>query len=145
MSQLININDEYRQWVLEVCSRFRSSQIKAAVSVNSVLMEFYWRLGRDIIDMNLEKKYGTGTMSFISQDLQRNLPGVKGLSQKNLYYIKSFYNTYNQLFGKFPQVVGKFGEDRIMHILFSIPWGHHRYIIDKFSGNPQRALPTRGT
>lgn len=98
MSQLININEEYRQWVLEVCSRFRNGQIKAAVSVNSALMEFYWGLGKDIIDMNLEKKYGTGTMSSISQDLQRNLPGVKGLSQKNLYYIKNFYDTYNQLF-----------------------------------------------
>lgn len=140
MSQLINISDEYRQWVLEVCSRFRNSQIKAAVSVNTSLMEFYWGLGKDIIDMNLEKKYGTGTMSSISQDLQRNLPGVKGLSQKNLYYIKSFYKTYNQLLEKFPQVVGKFGEDGIIHILFSIPWGHHRYILDKFSENPQRAF-----
>ena len=140
MSQLININEEYRQWVLEVCSRFRNGQIKAAVSVNSALMEFYWGLGKDIIDMNLEQKYGTGTMSSISQDLQRILPGVKGLSQKNLYYIKNFYDTYNQLFEIFPQVVGKFGEDKIMHILFSIPWGHHRYILDKFSQNPQRAF-----
>lgn len=140
MSKLININDEYRRWILDICSKFRSNQIKAAVSVNSALMDFYWGLGKDIIDMNLEKKYGTGTMSSISQDLQRNLPGVKGLSQKNLYYIKSFYNTYNQLFEKFPQVVGKFGEDRIMHVLFSIPWGHHRYILDKFSENPQRAF-----
>lgn len=140
MSKLININDEYRRWILDICSKFRNSQIKAAVSVNTALMEFYWGLGKDIIEMNLEKKYGAGIMNSISQDLQRNLPGVKGLSQKNLYYIKSFYNTYNQLFGKFPQVVGKFGEDRIMHILFSIPWGHHRYIIDKFSGNPQRAF-----
>lgn len=140
MSQLINISDEYRQWVLDVCGRFRNNQVKAAVSVNTALMEFYWGLGKDIIDMNMEKKYGAGTMSSISQDLQRNLPGVKGLSQKNLYYIKSFYNTYNQLFEKFPQAVGKFGEDRIMHILFSIPWGHHRYILDKFSENPQRAF-----
>ncbi|MBQ9475924.1 MAG: DUF1016 family protein [Bacteroidales bacterium] len=140
MSQLINVSDEYRQWVMDVCGRFRKSQIKAAVSVNISLIEFYWGLGKDIIAMNLEKKYGSGTMGSISQDLQRNLPGVKGLSQKNLYYIKKFYNTYSKLFENFPQVVGNFGEDRIMHILFSIPWGHHRNILDKFSENPQRAF-----
>lgn len=140
MSQLINVNDEYRNWILDICGRFRSSQIKAAVSVNTTLLEFYWGLGKDIVELNLEKKYGTGTMSAISQDLQKNLPGVKGLSHKNLYYIKSFYQTYSQLIEKFPQVVGKFGESGILQILFSIPWGHHRYIIDKFSENPQRAF-----
>ena len=140
MSQLINIDEEYRQWVLGVCGRFRNSQIKAAVSVNNALIEFYWELGKDIVDMNLEKKYGTGTMNAISQDLQRNLPGVKGLSPINMYYTKRFYISYNQLFKKFPQVVEKFGEDGIKQILFSIPWGHHRYIIDKFSENPQRAF-----
>lgn len=140
MSQLININDEYRQWISEVCSRFRSHQIKAAVRVNSSMMEFYWGLGKDIIDMNLEKKYGSGAMTAISQDLQRNLPGVKGLSPINVYYTKRFYVLYSQLIEKFPQVVEKFSVEGIKQILFSIPWGHHRYIIDKFSENPQRAF-----
>jgi len=79
-------------------------------------------------------------MNAISLDLQKNLPGVKGFSQKNLYYIRDFYLTYSQLFEKFPQVVGKFGVEGIKQVLFSIPWGHHRYIIDKFSENPQRAF-----
>jgi len=140
MSKIININDDYRQWLLEVCKRFRNSQIKAAVNVNTTLLEFYWGLGKDIVDLNLEKRYGAETMNTISLDLQKNLPGVKGLSKKNLYYIKSFYLTYNQLFEKFPQVVGRFGSENIMKIIFSIPWGHHRYIIDRFSENPQRAF-----
>lgn len=79
-------------------------------------------------------------MNTISRDLQKMLPGVKGLSQKNLYYTTNFYLSYNQLIEKFPQVVGKFGNDGIKQILFSIPWGHHRYIIDKYANNPQRAF-----
>ena len=31
-------------------------------------------------------------------------------------------------------------EDDLENILFSIPWGHHKYIIDKCSGNPYKAL-----
>lgn len=29
---------------------------------------------------------------------------------------------------------------RLLHDLFSIPWGHHRYIIDKCSSDPNKAL-----
>ena len=140
MSKLRNISDEYRLWLSDVCQRFKSSQIKAGVSVNSVLLEFYWNLGKDIVEMDLEKKYGTGTMASISADLQRALPGVKGLSQINVYYTKRYYLLYCQLFEKFPQVVEKFGKEQVMLTLFSIPWGHHRYLRDKFSGNPQRAF-----
>ena len=31
-------------------------------------------------------------------------------------------------------------EDDLENILFSIPWCHHKYIIDKCSGNPYKAL-----
>jgi len=56
MSQISNINDEYRHWLLEVCNRFCNSQIKAAVNVNTTLFEFYWGFGKDIVDLNFEKR-----------------------------------------------------------------------------------------
>ena len=50
MSKSISILDkDYLQWVKELSIRYRQGQIKAAVKVNSVLIEFYWGLGRDII------------------------------------------------------------------------------------------------
>ena len=30
--------------------------------------------------------------------------------------------------------------NQIMHDLFSVPWGHHRFIIDKSNGDAQKAL-----
>ncbi|MDY2575341.1 MAG: PDDEXK nuclease domain-containing protein, partial [Bacilli bacterium] len=51
-----------------------------------------------------------------------NLPNIKGLSPKNLRYMEKFYNLYADNIPNFPQLVGQ---------LFSIPWGHHRCIIDK--------------
>ena len=41
MGKSINILDKaYLQWVKELTTRYRQSQIKAAVKVNSVLIEF---------------------------------------------------------------------------------------------------------
>lgn len=39
---------EYLTWIAELKKRYRATQIKAAVAVNSALIEFYWNLGRDI-------------------------------------------------------------------------------------------------
>lgn len=43
MSKSINILDkDYIQWIKELSSRYRRSQIKAAVKVNEEMLRFYW-------------------------------------------------------------------------------------------------------
>ncbi len=49
MSKSISIlDDDYLQWVQDLCNRYRQSQIKAAVKVNKEMLRFYYELGRDI-------------------------------------------------------------------------------------------------
>ena len=54
MSRLLSINKEYAEWLKSLSQRFRQSQIKAAVKVNSELLKFYWSLGQDIVERNFE-------------------------------------------------------------------------------------------
>ena len=35
---------DYRQWLGELKSRFRQVQLKAAVAVNTAMLQFYWEL-----------------------------------------------------------------------------------------------------
>jgi hypothetical protein len=49
-------DDQYRQWIAELSKRYQRSQIKAATSVNSEMLAFYWSLGRDIVTMNSGSK-----------------------------------------------------------------------------------------
>lgn len=49
MSKLLKIDKEYTEWISELSLRFRKSQIKAAVKVNSEMLHFYWSLGGDIV------------------------------------------------------------------------------------------------
>ena len=58
MSKLININKEYAEWVKSLSQRFRQSQIKAAVKVNSEMLKYYWSLGRDIVAKDAVTKWG---------------------------------------------------------------------------------------
>lgn len=132
MGKSINILDKaYLQWVKELTTRYRQSQIKAAVKVNSVLIEFYWGLGSDIVSLEVDNKYGGKFYATLSADLRKEMPGIEGLSESNIRYAKRFYQLYAECSRNLPQVVEE---------LCRIPWGHHIRIIDKCSNNPNKAL-----
>lgn len=77
MSKLIKIDEEYKQWIAELSERFRISQLRASVRVNSEMLRFYWSLGKDIVELKAESKWGDSVTKSISQDLQNQLPGIK--------------------------------------------------------------------
>lgn len=135
----ITIQDaDYKDWILSLKRRYRSGQIKAAVKVNSEMLSFYWNLGRDMATMRIEEKWGKSVMKSLSADLRREIPDAKCFSQTNLYYIRKFYSLYSQLDEIFHQLDGKF-HDTFMEKLFSISWGHHMRLIDKFGDDPKQA------
>lgn len=127
MSKLIKIDKDYAKWIEGLSSRFRNMQIKAATKVNQEMLMFYWSLGKDIVEMNAEGTWGSGLLKNLSLDLKERLPDSKGFSETNLDYMRRFYLLYS----KSPQLVGK---------LCSIPWGHHRYIMDKCKNDVEKAL-----
>ena len=118
MKKEIMITDaSYVRWISDLCVRYRQSQIKAATSVNSEMLRFYWSLGRDIVSMDAENTYGSNFYSSLSRDLQAALPNTKGFSPTNLKYMRRFYELYHnrpQLAAEsgsinYPQLVGDFG------------------------------------
>ena len=96
------VTAEYSSWLAELKKRYRATQIKAAVAVNSALLEFYWDLGRDISERYPGKKRWAGFFEKLSEDLRMSLGNAKGLSVNNLRYCQHFYELYCYLL----QVVG---------------------------------------
>lgn len=156
MGVSINILDkDYTLWVDQLCQRYRTSQIKAATKVNRSMLEFYWNLGRDIVSMKAESKWGSKFLINLYHDLKAKIPGSTCFSPTNLLYIKNFYCLYQPLLAITPQRVEQLGKqslitnidaitpqivEQIRDEVFAIPWGHHRLLIDKCSGNPHKAL-----
>lgn len=136
MSKLIKTDIEYAGWIQELKDRYRLSQIKAAVAVNKEMLQFYWSVGRDIVARDAENKYGTGFYKNLSQDLKEVLPEAKGFSRQNLQYMAKMYLFYNKSNTNCPQLVGNFKGEKIPQLVeefvFSVPWGHHRILIDKY-------------
>ena len=57
---------EYVTWLSELKQRFQSSQTKAAVRVNTAMLEYYWSLGRDIVKKKADSKWGSGFFNQLS-------------------------------------------------------------------------------
>ena len=93
-SNMIKKNDSYRKWIQEVSSRFRRSQIKAAVKVNEEMLRFYWSLGRDMESQKSAYAWGSHFYQTISDDLKEAIPDVRSFSPRNLLYMHQFYKLF---------------------------------------------------
>lgn len=113
---------EYAQLLSSLKERFRTSQIKAAVKVNTSLLEFYWEMGRDISKLHEAAKWGSAFFDCLSLDLKTAFPGQSGFSVTNIKYAKRWYEFYNQDDIIRQQVVDEFEMPADFGI---IPWGHH--------------------
>ena len=106
ISKTVKLNKEYKNWIIELKSRIKSVQLKAASTVNSILIAFYWDLGKMIIEKQNQTKWGDKLIDQLSKDLLLEFPQMKGFSRTNLFYIKQFYLFYNPLLVQ--QLVGQF-------------------------------------
>ena len=160
MSKAITIIDkEYQQWLETLVARYRMCQVRAAVKVNTEQLIYNFLLGRDIVEMHVEERWGEGVIDQLSKDLRKAMPTVEGLSSTNLRYCRRFYLLYSetvefcpQLGGKIdgnketlicPQPEGKLLPDLPQHVqspIFMVPWGHHKLILDKVKGDVNKAL-----
>ncbi len=56
MKSHLNIDKDYKVWLANIKARVRNAQIKAAISVNTELLELYWSLGADIFNKQRNAK-----------------------------------------------------------------------------------------
>ncbi len=90
------INNQYKNWLKNLKQNFQKSQIKAHIRVNSTLLEFYWKMGNDIIEKQKEFKWGSGFLEQLSKDLNAEFPDVKGFSYRNLNTIRQWVQFWRQ-------------------------------------------------
>ena len=144
-------NRDFKSWVSQLKQDIRSAQIKAAIKVNTELLRLYWRMGADICEKQKSASWGDGWLKELSRELMTEFPDMKGFSHRNLQYIRQWYLFYTQENTIVQQVVAqledvnvqqhvaKLGDDMRQQpvaqisedVFFSVPWGHHLYIISQ--------------
>jgi predicted nuclease of restriction endonuclease-like (RecB) superfamily len=126
---MLQVSADYKAWVAQLKTRLRSMQLKAAISVNSALLQFYWELGAAIVDRQRNRTWGDGFLKQLSQDLMAEFPDMKGFSKRNLEQIRRWHLFWvGDTIAK--QAASQLPQDTFMQ-LFKIPWWHNVVIVSK--------------
>lgn len=76
-------DEDYMQWLRQIKEQYRNSQTKAALRVNDAMIEFYWYLGHEIVDLKAESRWGDGVIEQLSLDMREAFPGTRGFSAQS--------------------------------------------------------------
>jgi len=158
IQQIVITDTDYSQWLLELKSRYRQAQLKAASRVNEELIRYYWQLGADIDARGDENRYGTGFYATLSRDLRELMPHAEGFSETNLKFTVRFYRMYaavtnseqpvhesnrQQPVADFQNAYYQKNTNRQQPVdesIYMIPWSHNMLIISRCKSDRTKAL-----
>ena len=86
---------QYGKFVQEIKDLIYRHQYEAMKKVNTELMQLYWEIGEEIDRKQREQGWGKSVVEVLAKELQKEFPGVKGFSARNLWSMRSFYIAYS--------------------------------------------------
>lgn len=90
-------SNEYNLLLSDISSQILQSRYRAARLVNRELLLLYFAVGRRLSEKVASEKWGTKVLEQLSADLQKQLPGLRGFSYRNLRNMRQFAEAYSQL------------------------------------------------
>jgi hypothetical protein len=93
----MNEIQNYSEAVQIIKSAILQSQYDAAKTVNEKQLMLYYGIGKYISLNSRNGFWGKGAIDAISEQLDKELPGLKGFSARNLRYMRTFYEEWSML------------------------------------------------
>jgi predicted nuclease of restriction endonuclease-like (RecB) superfamily len=151
----------YASLLADVKARVRAAQVKASLAVNRELIELYWDVGRAIVIRQRSHGWGNKVVDRLATDLQREFPGVGGLSRGNVYRMRGFFLAYageaivaqparqsarraagGRRKSKSAAIVAQAARQLDAAVLppavAAIPWGHNIVLVDRLKAWAER-------
>lgn len=92
----------YAEAVRVIKDAILRSQYRAASSANKEQLSLYYGIGRYVSQNSRDGFWGNGAIEAISQQLQKELPGLRGFSATNIKYMRSFYEEWSPVVNRQP-------------------------------------------
>jgi predicted nuclease of restriction endonuclease-like (RecB) superfamily len=101
--------------IIHLIKQSRTNAIKA---VNAELINLYWNVGEYISKKIEQSEWGDSVVTELANFIQSQEPEIKGFSDKNIWRMKQFYETYKD----FP---------KLSTVLREISWSHNLAIFSR--------------
>lgn len=124
MKNLINTinDDEYFIFLNEIKKDIINTRKKVLLQTNNEVVLMYHRIGKTLIE---NSKYGNNYIDTLATDLKLEFPNMKGLSARNLRYMKKFAKEFEY-------------DSILQHNVAKLPWTTITTIMDKIKDNNVR-------
>jgi predicted nuclease of restriction endonuclease-like (RecB) superfamily len=109
----------------DIIQLIKRSREKAIRAVNAELINLYWNIGEHITKKIEQAEWGDAVVIELAKHIQQNEPEIKGFSDKNLWRMKQFYETYKD----FP---------KLSTVLREISWSHNLAIFSRCKSVEER-------
>lgn len=97
-----NLITQYNKAVEVIKGAILQSQYQAAKEVNRVQLALYFGIGKYVSENSRKGFWGKGAIEFISKQLQKELPGLRGFSANSLKNMRKFYENWTMLDATIP-------------------------------------------
>lgn len=115
---------EYPNFLSDIKNRIRSSQYEAMKAVNTHMLELYWYIGKQISEKQ-QSGWGDSVVESLSQDIQKEFPGITGFGVRNIWNMARFYTEYQN-------------DVNLQPLVAEISWTKHVVIFTKCKDSQQR-------
>lgn len=78
----------------EVIDMIQTTRQNVIWIANTALIDLYWQVGEYLSQKIARAEWGDGIVRQLADHINRNFPEIKGFSDKNLWRMKQFYETY---------------------------------------------------
>ena len=159
--------ENYAIAVKTIKTAILQGQYAAAKGTNRIQLATYFAIGKYISLNSRQGFWGKGAIETISEQLRRELPGLRGYSPSNMKNMRLFYEKWNVLDSKSPIAIGESSEqnstiaigelqsedyqidiyrslsvdnvvDFPIEVFFSVPFTHHIRILEKTQTQEER-------
>ena len=125
MTELLPNSKVYRDLLANVKAQIRTARVRAALAANRELVLLYWQIGKEILTRQRQEGWGTRVIDFLAQDLRVEFPEMRGLSTRNLKYMRSFAEAWPK-------------KSIVQQLAAQLPWTHNCILLDKVKTPPER-------
>ena len=80
----------YDKALAEIKRRIREERLRTVLAANAGMVLLYWDIGRMILARQKREGWGAKVIDRLSADLREAYPDMKGLSPRNLKYMRAF-------------------------------------------------------
>lgn len=127
-----SLPEGYAATLQEIKAHLRNARVRAILSANPVVINAYWRTGKIILSRQQKAGWGAKVIDRLASDLQKEFPDMKGLTRRNLFFMRAFAEA-------FP------GGPIAKQAVSQLPWGHIIRLIQMVKNSATRDFYIRET